>query len=57
MPQKDIHIPTPSVGVIVSFSYDYVQRRDIPVNPVVYRVRSDLSWDNITFNSHFHQGI
>jgi hypothetical protein len=32
-------IPTPSVGDVVTFSYESQARRDVPVNPRIYRVR------------------
>jgi hypothetical protein len=42
-----VHIPNPAIGDIVSFSYDNFSRGDLPANPVIYRVRSDLLWDDI----------
>ena len=42
VPAQSVHIPTPAIGDVVSFSYDhYSRRRDLPVNPVIYRVRHD----------------
>eukprot|EP00026_Physarum_polycephalum_P002023 Phypoly_transcript_02027.p1 GENE.Phypoly_transcript_02027~~Phypoly_transcript_02027.p1 ORF type:complete len:816 (+),score=61.48 Phypoly_transcript_02027:208-2655(+) len=42
----NVHIPTPAIGDIVSFSHDSFSRGDLPLNPVIYRVRSDLLWEN-----------
>ena len=42
-----MHIPTPSIGEIVSFSFENHARRDLPVNPSIYRVRADLSWEDV----------
>jgi hypothetical protein len=35
----------------VSFSYECHSRRDVPVNPKIYRVRGDLMWEDVVFNS------
>lgn len=34
-------------GDIVSFSYERYSRRAAPVDPIVYRVRADLIWENV----------
>ena len=48
MPATHIHVPLPDVGAIVSFFYEsYSRNRDVPVHPQVYRVRSDLSWQDV----------
>lgn len=45
-------IPTPlKVGDIVSFSYEAHSRRDIPSGVLVYRIRSDIKWDDILSSS------
>ena len=31
----------------MSFSYEVNSRREVPVNAEIYRVRSDLSWEDI----------
>ncbi len=35
----------PEKGDIVSFSYDNYSRRSLPINPKVYRLRHDMTWD------------
>ena len=35
----------------MSFSYECHSRRDVPVNPKIYRVRGDLSWEDVIYNS------
>ena len=47
VPFDDVLIPIPVKGDIVSFTYDSFARRDLPINPKIYRVRSDLSWDDV----------
>lgn len=47
-------IATPSIGDIVSFSYENY-RNGIPVNPKIFRVRTDLSWENVVHNSNFEK--
>ena len=44
---SDVHIPTPDVGDVVTFSYESWARRELPVGPKIYRVRIDLSWDDV----------
>ena len=31
----------------MSFSYEVNSRREVPVNAEIYRVRTDLSWEDI----------
>ena len=50
VPQEDVLIPTPSVGEIVSFSFESHARRDVPVRPKIYRIRTDVSWEDISWN-------
>ena len=50
VPACDIHIPTPKVGEVVSYSFEGHARRDMPVNPKIYRVRTDISWDYVVHN-------
>ena len=51
MPAEDVHVPTLAVGDVVSFSYENYARRDLPVNPKIYRVRTDLSWQEVVYSS------
>ena len=59
MPTHSVHIPTPAVGEIVTFSYDNLARRNIPVNPEIFRRRPDVRWEEVVLNSQAHhvQGI
>eukprot|EP00026_Physarum_polycephalum_P001621 Phypoly_transcript_01623.p1 GENE.Phypoly_transcript_01623~~Phypoly_transcript_01623.p1 ORF type:complete len:1048 (-),score=160.89 Phypoly_transcript_01623:116-2998(-) len=50
VPFEQVQIPTPSPGDVVSFSYDMHTRRDLPVNPVIYKLRNDLSWEDVVRN-------
>jgi len=47
VPHENVAIPTPSVGDIVSFSFESRARTEIPLNPKIYRVRMDLSWNDL----------
>jgi hypothetical protein len=47
VPSKDIHIPTPKKGDVVSFSYQGFARRNIPVGPIVFRIRTDVLWEDL----------
>lgn len=51
VPPENIEVPTLAVGDVVSFSYENIARRDLPVNPKIYRVRTDLSWQEVVYSS------
>jgi hypothetical protein len=57
----DVRIPKPSIGDVVTFSFDNYARRDLPVNPKIYRVRTDISWDDVIHNyakeKHYVSGM
>ena len=36
----------------MTFSYESSARRGIPVDPTIYRIRNDLSWDDVVRSSH-----
>ena len=44
---QDVLIRTPSIGDVVTFSYESHSRRDEPVNPKIFRVRADVSWEEL----------
>lgn len=35
---------------IVTFSYDSFSQRSVPINPVVFRIRTDLSWEQVVLS-------
>lgn len=41
---------SPKRGDIVSFSYDNFSKSSIPVNPQIYRIRTDITWEDIINN-------
>jgi hypothetical protein len=45
VPHRDVSIPTPAIGDIVSFSFESRARMEVPVNPKIYRLRYDISWN------------
>ena len=51
VPTEDVLIPKPTIGDIVTFSFDANARRDVPTNPKIFRVRSDVVWDDLVRNS------
>lgn len=62
IPMSDVHVSsTVAVGDVVSFSFENYARRDVPVNPKIYRIRSDLSWLDVVHSavkeSKFISGI
>jgi hypothetical protein len=46
-----VFIPTPSIGEVVTFSFESHARREVPVNPKICRIGTDISWENVVFNS------
>jgi hypothetical protein len=50
VPTQDVHIPTPSIGAVVTFSYESHSRRDEVVNPKIFRIREDVSWEEVVEN-------
>lgn len=51
MPLSNVLLPNlPAIGDVVTFSFESQARKDIPVNPVVYRIRSDVAWEDIVNN-------
>ena len=53
MPVEDVNSSVPSVGDIVTFSFDNQRRKDLPLGPKIERIRTDLMWDDVV--SSFHQ--
>lgn len=52
IPPQHILIPTPSIGDVVSFSFERHAQFDVPVNPKIFRVRYDVSWQDVVYNSY-----
>ena len=48
VPRDDVHVPRPSLGDIVSFSYRENARLDLPTRPSVFRIRTDIDWEDVT---------
>lgn len=40
----------PQTGEVVTFSYDTMARRDIPTSPRIFRIRKDVSWEEVVQN-------
>lgn len=51
MPSEHILVASPKLGDVVTFSYESNIRRDIPVHPKIYRIRTDISWEEVMYNS------
>ena len=47
VPATGVEVSTPKIGDVVTFSYESFSRRDTPVNPIIYRTRSDVLWDDV----------
>ena len=47
MPPHKVLISTPRKGDIVTFSFDSFARRDVPVNPTICKVRTDVVWRDL----------
>ena len=51
VPPHDVLIPTPAIGTVVTFCYESYARRDVPLNPIITRVRSDIVWNDMICGS------
>lgn len=51
VPHESVIVEKISKGDIVSFSFEGHAKRDIPVNPKIYRIRYDLSWKDVLSSS------
>jgi hypothetical protein len=40
-------VPLPSKGDIVTFSYEISTRKELPVNPEIQKIRTDISWEDV----------
>ena len=47
VPHYNIQIPLPSKGEVVTFSYEVSTRRELPVNPVITKIRGDITWEDV----------
>ena len=47
---QNVHIPLPKLGNIVTFTYSSYARREVPADPDIVRLRSDVSWEEIKRN-------
>jgi hypothetical protein len=41
-----VHV-RPSKGDIVTFSYDTTFKKDLPTNPEITRIRTDITWKDV----------
>eukprot|EP00026_Physarum_polycephalum_P000948 Phypoly_transcript_00949.p1 GENE.Phypoly_transcript_00949~~Phypoly_transcript_00949.p1 ORF type:complete len:1118 (+),score=84.56 Phypoly_transcript_00949:49-3402(+) len=47
VPPSHVQVPSLAIGDVVSFSYESGARRELPVNPQIYRVRTDIEWEDV----------
>eukprot|EP00026_Physarum_polycephalum_P002178 Phypoly_transcript_02183.p1 GENE.Phypoly_transcript_02183~~Phypoly_transcript_02183.p1 ORF type:complete len:820 (+),score=71.06 Phypoly_transcript_02183:178-2637(+) len=51
VPANGVKVSGIKIGDIVSFSCDENARREVPLNPIIYRIRHDINWEDVT--NHF----
>eukprot|EP00026_Physarum_polycephalum_P000538 Phypoly_transcript_00539.p1 GENE.Phypoly_transcript_00539~~Phypoly_transcript_00539.p1 ORF type:complete len:959 (+),score=132.38 Phypoly_transcript_00539:57-2933(+) len=51
VPPENIQTKKLTVGDVVTFSYESNARRDVPISPKIYRIRTDLSWREVVENA------
>ena len=51
VPRQSVQVPSLIKGDIVTFSYEIHARKDLPVNPEIYRIRTDVSWEDVLHSS------
>eukprot|EP00026_Physarum_polycephalum_P003078 Phypoly_transcript_03087.p1 GENE.Phypoly_transcript_03087~~Phypoly_transcript_03087.p1 ORF type:complete len:857 (-),score=123.40 Phypoly_transcript_03087:4-2394(-) len=54
VPPENVLISTPETGDVVTFSFDAASRREVPINPKIYRIRTDIGWDEMV-HSYFRE--
>jgi hypothetical protein len=47
VPPNNNAIPTLKLGDIVSFSSESLARSELPLNPKIFRIRTDVSWVDV----------
>eukprot|EP00026_Physarum_polycephalum_P001037 Phypoly_transcript_01038.p1 GENE.Phypoly_transcript_01038~~Phypoly_transcript_01038.p1 ORF type:complete len:1240 (+),score=185.34 Phypoly_transcript_01038:28-3720(+) len=47
VPLESVFVPKLAIGDIVTFSYESQIKKYIPVEPKIFRVRTDLSWSSV----------
>ena len=47
VPKEKVEVSNISVGDIVTFSYENNAKRNVPVNPKIFRIRTDLLWKDV----------
>eukprot|EP00026_Physarum_polycephalum_P001430 Phypoly_transcript_01431.p1 GENE.Phypoly_transcript_01431~~Phypoly_transcript_01431.p1 ORF type:complete len:429 (+),score=43.62 Phypoly_transcript_01431:2047-3333(+) len=55
VPVGNVLIPSVEIGEVVTFSYERYGHKEYFVNPTVYQVRSDISWNDVVQNSKTEQ--
>jgi hypothetical protein len=38
------------IGDIISYKYSNLTLKNYPINPIIFRIRSDLTWDDVMMN-------
>lgn len=51
VPSENLHIPSPKIGDVVTFSYESNIRRDVPFQPKIYKIRHDILWEEVIHSS------
>lgn len=51
VPPESVQVRKLDVGDVVTFSYESNARRDVPIGPKIYRIRTDLSWREVVANT------
>lgn len=47
VPEPEEHL---KIGDIAMFTFDNYSRNSIPVNPSIYRTRTDVTWENVVYD-------
>ena len=48
VPPENVHITGGlAIGDVVTFSYNHHSQRHIPVNPIIFKIRADVLWEDV----------
>ena len=47
VPPQNVLVSAPHIGAVVSFSFETHWRRDVPLGPKIFRIRTDVTWEDV----------
>lgn len=55
VPARNVLVQNIAVGDVVTFSFEkYAHKKEFFINPIIYQLRTDLSWEDVVANAIAH---